>query len=250
MLTATAPQTKAGVFLTASWRNLAMFNFTIDPHILEPYVPVGTELDYWNGRTYVSVVGFQFVDAAALGIPILFHRHFEEVNLRFYIVRQTPDGPRRGVVFLREIAPKWLISVAARWFYNENYVTMPMRHRIELPQADADGSVRYEWSPGQHWNGLSVSMRGEPMMPVEGSEEAFVTEHYWGYTRQKDGSTIEYEVEHPPWRVWPATRAHYDCDVETIYGKAFVPYLREPTSAFVADGSPVIVRHGQRVHVS
>src|SRR5476651_2524898 len=111
MLTATSRQTKAGIFLTAGWRNLAMLNFTIEPHILEPYVPAGAELDFWNGRTYVSVVGFQFVDTKALGIPLLFHRHFEEVNLRFYIVRQTADGPRRGVVFLREIAPKWLISV-------------------------------------------------------------------------------------------------------------------------------------------
>lgn len=247
MLTATTLQTKTGVFLTAGWQNLAMLNFTIDPHILEPFLPAGTELDGWNGRTYVSVVGFQFVDATALGVPLLFHRHFEEVNLRFYIVRRTADGPRRGVVFLREIAPKWLISVAARWFYNENYVTMPMRHRVELPWDDAEGSVRYEWSPGSRWNGLSVSMRGQPVMPLAGSEEEFITEHYFGYTKQTDGSTIEYEVEHPPWRVWQATSTQYDCDVEAIYGKAFVPYLREPCSAFVADGSPVIVRRGRRV---
>src|SRR5260221_10076963 len=100
MLTATSAQTKAGIFLPAGWRNLAMLNFTIDPHILDPSVPAGTELDFWNGQAYVSVVAFQFVDATALGVPLLFHRHFEEVNLRFYIVRPTADGPRRGVVFL------------------------------------------------------------------------------------------------------------------------------------------------------
>ena len=85
------------------------------------------------------------------------------------------------------------------------------------------------------------------MTPRAGSEEEFITEHYWGYTKQRDGSTIEYAVEHPPWRVWPATSVQYDCDVEAIYGQSFVPYLREPTSVFVADGSPVVVRRGRRI---
>jgi uncharacterized protein len=246
MLTATASHTKTGVFLTAGWHNLAMLNFTINPHILEPYVPPGTELDFWQGQTYVSIVGFQFLDTKVLGIPVLFHRHFEEVNLRFYVVRPTPEGPRRGVVFIREIAPKLLISLAARWFYNEQYVTMPMRQKVELPSEGADGLVQYEWWHGSRWNGLSLHFQGEPQPPTIGSEEEFITEHYWGYTKQTDGSTIEYQVEHPSWRMWPVSAARYDCDVEAIYGKQFVPYLREPTSVFVADGSPVVVRRGLR----
>src|SRR5262249_7799465 len=155
-------------------------------------------------------------------------RQFEEVNLRFYVVRPMPEGPRRGVVFLREIVPKRLISVAARWFYNEQYVTMPMRHQVELRHGSAAGAVRDEWLHARRWNELSTSIHGEPTLPLTGSEEEFITEHYFGYTRQRDGSTIEYEVEHSPWRVWPASSARYDCDVEAIYGKDFVPFLREP----------------------
>jgi uncharacterized protein YqjF (DUF2071 family) len=244
MLTATVAQTKTGVFLSASWHNLAMFNFTIDPQILEPYVPAGTELDYFHRRTFVSIVGFQFVNAKALGIALPFHRDFEEVNLRFYIVRPTPEGPRRGVVFLHEIAPKWLVSLVARWFYNEKYVTMPMRHRIELPGA---GKVQYEWWHGNRWNGVTANIHGLALPPLAGSEEEFITEHYWAYTRQPDGTTMEYQVEHPPWRIWPASSARFDCNVEAIYGKQFAPYLREPSSAFVADGSPVTVRRGRRI---
>ena len=243
MLTATTTQSKSAAFLSAGWHNLAMLNFTIDPAILEPHVPAGTELDYFQGQTYVSVVGFQFLNTKVLGISLPFHRHFEEVNLRFYVVRPTPDGPRRGVVFLREIAPKWLVSLAARWFYNEQYVTMPMRHRV-LAEG---GAVQYEWWHGNRWNSLSTRIHGQALPPLVGSEEEFITEHYWGYTKQKDGSTIEYQVEHPPWRVWPVSSADYDCDVEAIYGKPFVPYLREPSSVFVADGSPVIVRRGLRL---
>ncbi|HZZ78829.1 MAG TPA: DUF2071 domain-containing protein [Gemmataceae bacterium] len=245
MLTATAVQPKTATFLTASWRNLAMLNFVIDPAILEPFVPAGTKLDFWQGRTYVSVVGFQFLDTRVFGIPIPLHARFEEVNLRFYVVRHTPEGPRRGVVFLREIAPKMFVSLGARWFYNEPYVTMPMRHRVELP--GNEGLVSYQWFHGGRWNGLSVRFHGEAQPMMAGSEEEFVAEHYFGYTRQRDGSTMEYAVEHPPWRVWPTLSVVYDCDVEAIYGEAFVPVLREPTSVLVADGSPVLVRRGVRL---
>jgi len=250
MPTATRAQSQPGIFLTAGWHNLAMLNFTIEPHILEPYLPAGTELDFWQGRSFVSVVGFQFLDTKVLGIPAPFHRRFEEVNLRFYVVRQTPDGPRRGVVFLREIAPRRLVSLTARWFYNEKYVTMPMRQRVELPGDNADGVVQYEWWHGRRWNGLSARIEGKAAVPPAGSEEEFIAEHYWAYTKQPDGGTIEYEVEHPPWRIWPAARATYDCDVAAIYGPEFVPFLREPSSAFVADGSAVLVRKGRRLSLA
>ncbi len=241
MLTATAAHTKTSVFLTAGWHNLAMLNFVVDSRLLEPHVPAGTELDFYQDQAFVSVVGFQFIQSTVLGIPLPFHRDFEEVNLRFYVVRRAPEGIRRGVVFLREIAPKWLISVAARWFYNEKYVTMPMRQRVEPPR------VEYEWLRAGRWNGLSVETCGDALHPVSGSVEEFVTEHYWGYTKQRDGVTMEYEVEHPPWRVRPVSSVRYDCDVEAIYGAAFVPFLREPASALVADGSAVIVRRGRRI---
>lgn len=241
MLTATALRAKTGVFLTAGWHNLAMLNFTIDPRVLEPHVPAGTELDFFHGQAYVSVVGFQFVNMNVLGIPVLFHRDFEEVNLRFYVIRQAPEGIRRGVVFLREIAPKWLVCTAARWFYNEKYVAMRMRQQV------AESRVEYGWLHGERWNGLSVDTIGEALPPLAGSEEEFITEHYWGYSRQRDGGTMEYEVEHPPWRVTSASSVCYDCDVAEIYGPEFVPFLREPVSAFVADGSPVIVRRGQQI---
>lgn len=241
MLTATATAPQTSVFLTAGWYNLAMANFPIDPEVLLPYLPAGTKLDLWQGRTFVSVVGFQFLDTKVLGIPLPFHRRFEEVNLRFYVVRPVPEGLRRGVVFVREIVRKRLVSLVARWFYNENYVTMPMRHRI------GEGVVEYAWQYGERWNGLSLRTQGEAQLPVQGSEEEFITEHYWGYTKQPDGTTMEYQVEHPPWRVIPASLHRYDCDVAAIYGKEFEAYLREPSSVFVADGSPVVVRRGTRL---
>jgi uncharacterized protein len=224
-----------------------MLNFPVEPVVLERFVPAGTELDLFRGRAYVSVVGFLMLDTRVLGVPVPLHRDFEEVNLRFYVRRQDPSGWRRGVVFIKEIVPRRLIAWVARRLYNENYVAMPMRHQVVLPDSAA-GSVRYEWYCANRWHTLSASIQGAPAALVPGSEEEFITEHYWGYCRQRDGSTIEYRVEHPPWRVWSAAEARLDCDVAALYGRAFVPFLEaKPISAFVAKGSVVGVRRGTRV---
>src|SRR5262245_60741200 len=120
-------------FLTAEWRHLVMLNYEIDPAALRARVPAGTELDSWNGKTFVSLVGFRVLRTRVLGVPVLFHRSsigkgisrtswgsFEEVNLRFYVRRRAPEGWRRGVVFVKEIVPKAAVAAVARWVYNEN----------------------------------------------------------------------------------------------------------------------------------
>ena len=61
-------------------------------------------------------------------------------------------------------------------------------------------------------------------------------------------STLEYEVEHPRWRMAKADQVEYECDVAGLYGDKFVKALsREPVSAFMAEGSAVVVRRGVRL---
>jgi uncharacterized protein YqjF (DUF2071 family) len=228
-------------FLRAEWRHLAMLNFEIDPAVLHPLVPRGTELDSWNGRTHVSVVGFRFLDTSVLGIGIPFHRNFEEVNLRFYVRRKAEDGRRRGVVFVKEIVPRAAIAFVARMLYNENYVALPMSHRI-------DRGVSYAWRFAGRENSLSLVAEGAPVAMLAGSEEEFIAEHYWGYSVQRDGGTVEYKVEHPRWRIAKANEARLDCDAARLYGPQFAECLgRPPSSAFLADGSAVAVFKGVRL---
>src|SRR6266511_1713107 len=124
---------QTGGFLTAEWRRLAMLNYEIDPAALRPFIPRGVELDTWNNRHFVSVVGFLFLKTLVMGLPIPFHRDFEEINLRFYVRRKGPEGWRRGVVFVKEIVPRWAIATVAQWVYNENYVAHPMSHELTVP---------------------------------------------------------------------------------------------------------------------
>jgi len=232
-------------FLTAQWRHLAMLNFEIDPKVLRPFVPVGTELDSWQGRTFVSIVGFLFLETRLLGVPIPYHRDFEEVNLRFYVRRRADEGWRRAVVFVKEIVPRTAIALTARLLYGENYVALKMQHGID--GAPAARRVSYSWWLHGREHRISMSVDGEAQDVREGSEEEFVTEHYWGYVRG-GRRTTEYRVEHPRWRVSPATSARLDCDVAALYGSQFVEFLNAaPTSAFLADGSEVAVFRGVRL---
>jgi uncharacterized protein YqjF (DUF2071 family) len=236
-------------FLTAEWRYLGMINYAIDPGVLLPLVPRGTELDLWENRAFVSVVGFLFLGTRVLGLPIPFHRDFEEINLRFYVRRQAPEGWRRGVVFVREIVPRWAIATVARLVYNENYIARRMDHRIDLVAGTVagNGSVEYWWREGVKRNQIRVRTAGDAERPMPGSEAEFITEHYWGYATQRDGGCVEYQVEHRPWRVWRTSDAKLACDVARVYGARFVESLGSiPSSAFVAEGSPVVVQWGVR----
>ncbi len=241
---------ETGEFLSAEWRYLAMINYEIDPAILLPYVPSRTELDSWNGKTFVSMVGFLFLHTRVLGLSIPFHQNFEEVNLRFYVRRRGAEDWRRGVVFIKEIVPKRAVAAVARAFYGENYVAMPMRHHMEMQCGELrpNGSVQYAWRCKGRWNHLRVKTRGDLQTWVARSQEEFITEHYWGYAAQRNGSSKEYRVEHPPWRLWQVRESSLDCDTTELYGHEFRESLRSaPSSAFLAEGSPVIVRRGLRI---
>jgi len=228
-------------FLTAEWRHLAMLNWEVDPGLLLPLVPPGTVLDVHAGRSLISVVGFRFVNTRVRGHRIPFHTDFEEVNLRFYVRRQVDDEVRRGVVFLRELVPLPAVALTARLVYGERYRALPMRSRI------GGDEVEYCWRLRGRWQGLRLEAAGSASLPEPGSEEEFVTEHYWGYAAGR-GRTLEYRVEHPRWPVRRGARAELDTDAERLYGPGFAAALeRPPVSAFLAAGSQVSVYPGERL---
>ena len=229
-----------------------MLNYEVSPDLLEPLVPAGVELDRWSGTLYVSVVGFLFRDTRVLGVSIPWHRTFEEVNLRFYVRRHTGDDVRRGVVFIRELVPRSAIAIVARLLYNEPYRALPMRRRALRTSRDmvdhVELDLEYAWRTSGGWAAVRARTAGPSRPLADGSEEEFITEHYWGYTRQRDGGTVEYRVAHPRWNVWTATDARLDGDVVSVYGSAFARALAgPPRSAFVADGSAVNVYAPTRI---
>ena len=235
------------VFLSAEWRDLVMLNYEIEPSLLNQYVPPGTSLNSFQGRTYVSLVGFEFFRTKLLGcFPIPFHANFDEVNLRFYVRHREGGEDRRGVVFIGEVVPRRAIATTARLLYGENYTCLPMRHHVATEELGK--TFEYQWKVEDKWCRLSAQTAGLPIHPNEGSLEQFITEHYWGYSNQRTGGCLEYHVSHAPWKVWETTTAGFQGDASALYGCELGTLLqRRPDSAFVAEGSPVIVFKGNRI---
>jgi uncharacterized protein len=236
-------------FLTAEWQLLAMLNYEVDATLLLPFVPVGTELDQWNSKTFVSLVGFRFLKSRLFGFaPIPMHSSFDEVNLRFYVRREVAGEFRRGVVFLRETVPRWAIAFVARAIYNENYVAAPMKHEIG-PSGDAGFKVRYSWQDKQkRWSEIRLETKSSSKLPDKGSVEQFITEHYWGYAAQPREGCVEYRVTHPLWKVWQVCNAAFEGDGQEFHGTAIKDILRSaPASAFLAEGSAVTVMRGRKL---
>lgn len=229
------------IFLTAQWEYLVMLNYPVPPEILIPYLPKGTELDLFQGKALVSVVGFLFNNTKVFGIRWPFHTNFEEVNLRFYVKRFNGKEWKRGVAFISEIVPKHMIAWMANALYNEHYSRMPMKHQAHLENDFLQ--LNYEWQNKLQWNSLKVKALNRPS-PIEAySAEEFIFEHYWGYNQLNKNTLIEYGVEHPSWEVYPVTYYELNADIARLYGTEFVPYLlKEPHSIMLAKGSSVTIR--------
>lgn len=237
-------------FLTAEWRKLAMANYVVDPALLLPYVPLKTELDFWTQpgdsrkRCYVTLVGFMFLNIRLKGIKIPLHVNFEEINLRFYVRRREGDTWKRGVVFIKEITSKPMVSLVANSLYNEHYITMPTRYSCIATPGSLN--VEYRWKNSQ-WNVFGVATEKTPVAIVPNSEEEFVLENYIGYTKAKKHS-FEYRVEHPAWEVYPVRSYRLDVDFAGLYGEAFGFLSKEkPTSVLLAEGSEIIVQESRRL---
>lgn len=223
-----------------------MANYVIDPEILKPFVPAGTELDLWNGRCYVSLVGFCFLNTKLKGLPIPFHRNFPEVNLRFYVRYNDQGEWKRGVVFIKEIVPKRMLTFVARTVYGEPYETLPMSYRLE--EKNGQLFTEYAWEKNGKQQRFCITANPTAVTFDPGSEEEFITEHYWGYTAHKNDQTSEYGVEHPVWQVYNVTDYCIGVDFGAVYGETF-QFLNDstPQSVLLAEGSEIVVRGGRKL---
>jgi uncharacterized protein YqjF (DUF2071 family) len=254
-------------FLTAHWTDLLLLNFPVPAEVLARHAPAGTEPDLYHGQAYLSIVGFRFHTTRLLGLPVPGHTRFPEINLRYYVRRTTCGETRRGVVFVREVAPRRAVALMANWLYHENYIARPMRTCIQKAgdELNVGDTVEYSWATrcprpmgsqsqrgplqqsGRRWNRLAASLATPVSLPRPGSIEEYFVENYWGYVRRRDGTTHEYRVIHTPWRVAAGDDVTWDCDLSATYNTPLAEYLAAPpTSAFIADGSAIQLYRGRR----
>ncbi len=233
-------------FLTGAWKNLLIVNYAVDPALLQKYVPSKTVLDTWNDTCYVSLVGFMFQNTKLLGVPIPFHRDFEEVNLRFYVKYFEKGHWKRGVVFIKEIVPKPALVIVANAWYKEHYQTAKMNHSWKDTNEVLE--VEYSWTADYEVQRIKVLADNISLPILPGSEAEFITEHYWGYTKVNAQKTFEYGVTHPKWKVFPLIEYAVDVNFEKVYGSDFESLNRlKPCSVMLAAGSAITVENKRTI---
>ena len=165
-------------FLKAEWRKLILANYVVEESLLLKYLPFGTKLDLWEGKCYVSLVGFMFKNTRVLGIKIPFYVNFEEINLRFYVKHLDKGEWKRGVVFIKEIVPRSAITFIANTLYNENYETLPLSHAWS---ENKEGRiVSYSWDKSGLTQAIEVKASLEDYEIEQESETEFISQHFWG----------------------------------------------------------------------
>ena len=228
-------------FLNAMWENLIMANYAIDPKVLLPYLPNGVELDFYNGETYVSLVGFLFKNTRIFQIRIPGLGTFEEINLRFYVTRKEGNKVKRGVVFINETVPNKVVAFIANSLYNEHYTAVPTKHEWNINAKNKN--IKYQWKIHKKWNSISVIAGVEKRPMAKGSLEEFIFEHYYGYSMINKSTTEEYKIEHPSWQINDVIHYNINCDFEKFYGKDF-DFLNtaNPKNVIIAEGSSIAVK--------
>lgn len=228
------------VFLKANWENIVMANYEIPKEILLKYLPKGVSLDLYNGKAYVSLVGFMFKNTKIFNIPIYKFGTFEEINLRFYVSRKVGNQTRRGVVFINETVPYKVVAWLANALYKEHYTTIPTKHKWNFTAKQKE--IKYEWLVNNKWNSIELTASKDQKPMAQNSFENFIFEHYYGYTKYSNTVTDEYQIAHPSWLINKIETCNINCDFENMYGKDFAILDNTiPTATFLAEGSSVAI---------
>jgi uncharacterized protein YqjF (DUF2071 family) len=223
-------------FLRARWERLCLFNYSVEPALLQRHLPPGLELDLLDGLAHVSLVAFDFRDTRVLGVPWPGFRNFPEINLRFYV----REGDQRGVAFIRELVPSAFVAWMARMLYNEPYLAVPMRSDYHLDETKLE--VRHHVRLGGVEQTIVVSAAAGTEEPGVDEEAEFFKEHSWGYGTSRRGRLVRYEVCHPPWRTHVVQSYDLAWDFAQVYGEKWGFLSREtPRSVSLAEGSAILV---------
>lgn len=230
--------------LTAEWRHLLFLSYPVDPALLRPFLPASTEIDAWDGRAWLSVVAYQFRAVRMWNVPVPGHQDFEGLNLRFYVKREVGGQVRHGVTFLSEIAPRPALAMMTRLMFHEPYTARAMRSVVDY---GPPLRVAYSWRADTSWQHCTAVAAGPAETPRPSTLESFLVERHFSYTQQPNGTTLEYRVDHSPWRVFATASRHCVADYTALYGPEIGSLLTQPASELIAEGSPVRVYWPKRL---
>jgi len=225
-----------------------MVNYEVDREWVQQFVPMGCELELFEGKAIVTVVAFKFNKTRILGVKVPFYNDFAEINLRIYVRRKDGVGEgERGVVFIKELIKHRLPAIVANVVFKENFEVMPVT-------GGAKGQrVEYLWghARGDEQNRVEGEFNGELEAWEAGGEEEFVGENYFAYKDMGKGRTLQFEVRHEPWKMRKLKEVKVEIDVAALYGEEWAENMcKEPRGVFYVDGNEVGVTLPTRLKVA
>jgi uncharacterized protein len=180
--------------MAQSWRDLLFAHWPADSAMLRPHIPVGLEIDTFDGHAWLGIVPFSMRGVRLRGTPPLPGLSaFLELNVRTYVTAQG----KPGVWFFSLDAASALAVGAARTSFHLPY------YRARMQRREADGWIQYE-SQRTHRGapGAVLEARyraaGDCFEPARGSLTHFFTERYCMYSTAS-GRIYRGEIHHPPW---------------------------------------------------
>ncbi|TWU25203.1 hypothetical protein Pla52o_15010 [Novipirellula galeiformis] len=185
-----------------TWSELLFAHWPVDPERVARLLPAGMTLDTHQGQAWVGVVPFLMSNVSPRCCqPLPRLSRFLELNVRTYVI---VDG-KPGVWFFSLDAESRVAVRVARATFNLPY----MDAKMSLVQ-DESGAIEYR-SERTHRGepsaafAASYQATGEPFYAAPGTLEYWLTARYCLYSADRKGRLCRGEIDHPPWRLSPAT---------------------------------------------
>lgn len=188
-MTGDPPHVVRRSFTLQSWRDVVFLHWRVDPDVVAPLLPPGTEPDLVDGTTWIGVVGLRMTDLRVGPVP---YPSFLELNIRLY---SCGTSGQRAVVFRAMEASEPVFAAASRSSTRLPYTWAAMRFthagrrigfatRRRLPRPSGTG-LRFE-----------VEYDAAPHEPS--ATEAALTAR-WSLHQRWYGPTLRWPVTHPAW---------------------------------------------------
>lgn len=224
-------------FMTGMWTDLILANYLCPKEVLQKMLPDDLEPDLYKGQGVFSAVGFTFKNVRFFGFKVPLHQLFGEINLRCYVKSKT-DGSK-GVLFIRELAPKALIACVAKWFYNEPFEAFNIRR--EKYKSLQHTLVRYSFKSNSGKGEMSVLASEYRLGLFENEFRKFIVDRYVAFVRKRSGGSRKYIIKHRPWEAKLIKQCSLSESISSLFPDNLKSYVKKPQSVYLIDGSDVEV---------
>ncbi|HVX13654.1 MAG TPA: DUF2071 domain-containing protein [Pirellulales bacterium] len=180
------------------WQDLAFFHWPVETEPLARRLPVGVQLDTFEGQAWLGITPFLMTGVRPAYVPpVPGISKFCELNVRTYVIA---DGIP-GIWFFSLDAAQVLAVSGARLFLNLPY------HRCSASMKSIDGTIY--WNSDRHgpprarfaaeYRPIAESYRSKA-----GDLDHWFTERYCLYGASRRGRPYRQAIEHRPWPLQPA----------------------------------------------